>query len=112
MNKHRYIITAMTAPFIVAFDAKHGLQLDAYLPSTSDRVNGRPLSDPVGIHYHRGGMLIGPKNDIYPPFMPGECIISLIQSCRKLINISSISSISENRTHLPQLPIIFPVVCR
>lgn len=60
----------MTAPFTVTFDAKHGLQLDAYLPSTSDTLNGRPFNVPVVIHYHRGGMLIGSKSDIYPPFMP------------------------------------------
>lgn len=77
MNKHRYIITAMAAPFTVTFDAKHGLQLDAYLPSTSDTVNGRPFSVPVVIHHHRGGMLIGSKSDIYPPFMPGAYALSL-----------------------------------
>lgn len=80
MNKHCYIITAMTAPFTVIFDAKHGLRLDAYFPSTSDRLNGRPLSVPVVIHYHRGGMLIGSKSDIYPPCMPGEYALSLSSS--------------------------------
>lgn len=37
--------------------------------------------------------------------------ISLTQSCWKLIKILSLSSISENPTHLPQLPITFPVLC-
>ncbi|OWZ35993.1 hypothetical protein C356_04853 [Cryptococcus neoformans c45] len=36
----------------------------------SDKVNDRALSVPVVIHYHRGGMLIGSKGDIYPSFMP------------------------------------------
>ncbi|OXG77760.1 hypothetical protein C349_05010 [Cryptococcus neoformans var. grubii Br795] len=36
----------------------------------SDKVNDRALSAPVVIHYHRGGMLIGSKGDIYPSFMP------------------------------------------
>lgn len=67
----------MTAPFTVTFDAKHGLQLDAYLPSTSDTLNGRPFNVPVVIHYHRGGMLIGSKSDIYPPFMPNAYALSL-----------------------------------
>ncbi|OWZ76528.1 hypothetical protein C365_04679 [Cryptococcus neoformans Bt85] len=35
----------------------------------SDKVNDRALSVPVVIHYHRGGMLIGSKGDIYPSFM-------------------------------------------
>lgn len=66
------LLATMTTPITVTFDAKHDLQLDAYLPDTSDKVNGRALSVPVIIHYHRGGMLIGSKSDIYPPFMPGE----------------------------------------
>ncbi|UOH83564.1 hypothetical protein LQV05_006295 [Cryptococcus neoformans] len=54
----------------VTFDVEHDLQLDAYLPDMSDKVNDRALSVPVVIHYHRGGMLIGSKDDIYPSFMP------------------------------------------
>ncbi|OXG13974.1 hypothetical protein C366_04967 [Cryptococcus neoformans Tu401-1] len=54
----------------VTFDIEHDLQLDAYLPDMSDKVNDRALSVPVVIHYHRGGMLIGSKGGIYPSFMP------------------------------------------
>lgn len=69
MNKQRYVACEHDHRH---FDVEHDLQLDAYLPDMSDKVNDRALSAPVVIHYHRGGMLIGSKGDIYPSFMPGK----------------------------------------
>lgn len=96
----------------VTFDIEHDLQLDAYLPDMSDKVNDRALSVPVVIHYHRGGMLIGSKGGIYPSFMPGKyTYLSHSVLLENLIKILSLPSISENSTHLPQLQITFPVLC-
>ncbi|ADV24077.1 hypothetical protein I305_02471 [Cryptococcus gattii E566] len=101
----------MTAPFTVTFDAKHGLQLDAYLPSTSDTLNGRPFNVPVVIHYHRGGMLIGSKSDIYPPFMPAYLRsrkILLISPSYRLLFPSSADDMIEDVRSSATLSSIVP----
>ncbi|ODN73192.1 hypothetical protein L202_07753 [Cryptococcus amylolentus CBS 6039] len=56
------------SPITLTFDTTHNLQLDAYLPFPQPSSQTKL---PVVVHYHRGGMVIGSKSDVYPPFLPG-----------------------------------------
>ncbi|WVQ84473.1 hypothetical protein IAT38_006625 [Cryptococcus sp. DSM 104549] len=97
--------TTNPAPTTFTFDADNKLELDVYVPSREQAggVGGEGLIKvPAMVHYHRGGMLVGTKSDVFPPWMPGRLasqgMILISPNYRLLFPSSADDIITDVRT--------------
>ncbi|WVQ74190.1 hypothetical protein IAR50_003784 [Cryptococcus sp. DSM 104548] len=86
-------------PITITFDTSHNLRLDAYLPAPQPSSSAKL---PVVVHFHRGGMVIGSKSDVYPPFLPAylqnKGVLLISPNYRLLFPSSSEDIIADVRT--------------